>query len=240
MPILVSPFLNTLRLSNLDTQSFDASAHVAALVSAAERCVVSGGGPAEVNKSDILAPLFLAAETSVSNLYLSARARALIPGASIRDGVSAREAEAKKLASIVSRVRVETGVPFIPLKKTKQTTGTAVIATDGLGLAAAALKEATKDDEKALLAAARAGVERLRESLAGLAGDAEELSKAVDTHGQLATSAGAGKELASALANREKGDIKAVLLAVGILCTVAFLIVLRRVLWTFLGIRIPW
>ncbi len=223
-------------------------------MSAAERCV---SGNADVNKSVILAPFFHAAEVSISSLYLSARARALIPGASIRDGVAAREAEAKKLAGIVSRVRVETSLPFIPLKTFKETAATSllpkssssspsssssssVLATDGLGLAAAALKEVTKDDEKTLLATARAGVERLRESLAGLAGDAEELTKAVDTHGQLASSAGAGKELANALANREKSDVKAVSIALGILCTVAFFIILRRVLWTFLGIRIPW
>ena len=105
-------------------------------------------------------------------------------------------------------------------------------------MAAIALREAVRDDERQVLVIARAGVERLRESLAGLACDAEALTQTINTHGQLADLAGAGKGLAGALAQRESDDIKAITAAVAFLACTAFYIILRRVLWAFLGVRI--
>ena len=43
-------------------------------------------------------------------MYLSVRARALIPGAITRDELSACETEARKLAGVVARVRAEMGL----------------------------------------------------------------------------------------------------------------------------------
>jgi hypothetical protein len=232
------------KLDSLDADLLAASASVGAYVSAVERkCAEPNhdAGPAD------LPTLHSQAETAVTDLFMSARARMFIPGAASRGGVEGIVQEARKLVDILMRARTKSGEePGAPVPNARAATAHAhsgkrdgESSAPALGSTAQELQAAIAADEAAVLQAAREGVERLRSAMSLLDSDAETLSKTTATHSELSGSVGAGAGLASALSSRESSDLRAVGAAVALLCLVACAIALRRLVWTFFGVVLP-